>query len=198
MARAIELLSRGEAGRARADDRDLLAGARRGRLGRHPAFLEGAVDDGDLDGLDRHRVIVDAEHARALARRRAQAARELGEVVRGVQAVDRVPPVVAVHEVVPVGNDVAERAALVAERDAAVHAARGLLLELVLGEGEVDLLPVPQPLVDRARRPLLALDLEEAGDLAQGGYPLVTPTSSANVGSRPSRLAVASANRTRL
>ena len=72
---------------------------------------------------------VDAEHARRLARRRAQPAGELREVVRRVQPVDRVPPVVAVDEVVPVGDQVAERAAVVAERDAAVHAAPGLRLQ---------------------------------------------------------------------
>ena len=33
---------------------------------------------------------------------------------------------VAIDEIVPVGNQIAERAALVAERDAAVHAARRL------------------------------------------------------------------------
>ena len=38
-----------------------------------------------------------------------------------------VAPVVAVDEIVPVGNQVAERTALMAERDAAVHAARGLI-----------------------------------------------------------------------
>ena len=37
-------------------------------------------------------------------------------------------PAVAVDEIVPVGDQVAERAALMAERDAAVHAARGLIL----------------------------------------------------------------------
>ena len=89
--------------------------------------------------------LVDPEHARRLARRRAQAAGELGEVVGGVQAVDRVLPVVAVDEVVPVGDQVAERAAVVAERDAAVHAAPGLTLQLVEREVLVDLLPVAQP-----------------------------------------------------
>ncbi len=86
----------------------------------------------------------DAEHARRLARRRAQAAGELGEVVGGVQALDGVAPVVAVDEVVPVGDEVAERAAVVAERDAAVHAATGLERELVGRERLVDLLPVAQ------------------------------------------------------
>ena len=63
----------------------------------------------------------------AFARRRAEPAGELGEVVGRVQPIDRRLPAVAVDEVVPVGNQVAERAALMAERDAAVHAARALI-----------------------------------------------------------------------
>ena len=97
-----------------------------GHLRRDPALVPRAVDDLDLDLLDGDRVLVDAEHARGLARRRAQPTGELGEVVGGVQPLDRVAPVVAVDEVVPVGDEVAERAAVVAERDAAVHAPAGL------------------------------------------------------------------------
>ena len=41
---------------------------------------EGTIDDREFDGLDRHRVVVDAEHARAFAGRRAQRAGELIEV----------------------------------------------------------------------------------------------------------------------
>ena len=67
------------------------------------------------------RILVDAEHARRLARRWAETAGELG-VVRGVQSLDGVAPTVAVDEIVPVGDEVAQRAAVVAERDAAVHA----------------------------------------------------------------------------
>ena len=117
-----------------------------GTLRRDPALVPRPVDDLDLDLLDRDRVGVDAEHARRLARRRAQPAGELGEVVRGVQPVDRVAPVVAVDEVVPVGDQVAERAAVVAERDAAVHAPPGLGLQRARrGNVLVDLLPVAQP-----------------------------------------------------
>ena len=95
-----------------------------GRTGCHPPLVPGPVDDRHLDLLDGDRVGVDAEHAGGLARRRAQAPGELGEVVGGVQAFDGGLPVVAVDEVVPVRDEVAERAAVVAERDAAVHAAR--------------------------------------------------------------------------
>src|SRR5439155_26002284 len=93
----------------------------------HPAVLERVVDDRDLDGLDGDRVIVDAEHARALARRRAEPPRELREVVGRVQPLDGVPPAVLVDEGAPLRDQVAERAALSAEGDAAVLAARALL-----------------------------------------------------------------------
>ena len=72
--------------------------------------------DRQLDLLDRDRVVVDVQHAGRLARRRADQARELGEVVGRVQLHERVLPAVAVDEVVPVRDPVAERAALVAER----------------------------------------------------------------------------------
>jgi hypothetical protein len=54
-----------------------------------PALLEGAVDDVALDVLDGDRIVVDVEDAGLLARRRADAAGELGEVVGRVQALDR-------------------------------------------------------------------------------------------------------------
>ena len=142
VAGARELLRGGEAGGAGADDGDRLAGQAPGRLRLHPAVAERLVDDRDLDLLDRHGGLVDAEHARRLARRRAEPPRELGEVVRGVQALDRRAALAAPHEVVPLGDQVAERAALVAERDAAVHAATGLAAQLGGVALLVDLFPV--------------------------------------------------------
>ena len=85
----VELRGGAEPGRAGADDGDFLAGARRGRFGRRPSLLPAAVDDGALDVLDRDRRRVDAEHARAFARRGADAAGELGKVVGLVQALER-------------------------------------------------------------------------------------------------------------
>ena len=75
VAGAIELRGGGQAGRARTDHRDALAGAHLRLLRGHPALVERAIDDRDLDRLDRHRIVVDAEDARSLARRRAQPAR---------------------------------------------------------------------------------------------------------------------------
>ena len=100
-----------------------------------PAFGEAAVDDRVLDVLDRDRRVGDAEHAGALARRRAGAARELGEVVGLVQPIERVAPAALIDQVVPLGDQVVDRAAVVrlAKRHAAVHAARALVAQMVLG-----------------------------------------------------------------
>ena len=84
-----------------------------------------------------------------LAGRGTQTSGELGEIVRRVQPLDRRLPAIAVDEIVPVGNQIPERAALVAERNAAVHAARALLPELFLRIRKVDLVPV----ASAARRP---------------------------------------------
>ena len=123
---AGELLGAGEPGGAGADDGDALAGAAFGHLGLDPALFPGLVDDGAFDGLDGHRGVVDVEGAGGLAGRGADAAGELGEVVGGVQDLDGGLPVTFVDQVVPVRDDVVDRAALVAEGDAAVHAARTL------------------------------------------------------------------------
>ena len=95
MADARELLGAGEAGRAGADDGDALAGAARRRFGLQPAFAPGAVDDRAFDRLDRHRRVLEVERAGGLARRRADAAGEFGEIVGAVQVARRLLPVVA-------------------------------------------------------------------------------------------------------
>jgi hypothetical protein len=153
-----------------ADDRDGAAGLDARRLRHDPALAPGAVDDRLLDLLDRDGVaLADLEHAGGLARRGAEAAGELGEVVRCVQLPDRVAPAVAVDEVVPVRDQVAERAAVVAKRHAALHAARALLAqlldrprdeELVVGAAVIDALA--RVAVTDAR----ALDAQEAAELA--------------------------------
>ena len=104
-------------------------------------------------------VLVDAQHAGRLARRRAQPPGELGEVVGGV--LDRVAPPVLAHQVVPLGDQIAQRTAVVAERNPAVHAARGLLLQHVVGEVLVDLFPVAQTQRDRPALRGLAIGVLE-------------------------------------
>ena len=129
MAGAVELLRAGEPGRARSRRRRRCGpSATAGGCGTIQPSSQPRADDRELDLLDRDGVaLVDLEHAGGLARRGAEAAGELGEVVRAVQLVERLAEAVAVDEVVPVGDEVAERAAAVAERHAALHAARALL-----------------------------------------------------------------------
>src|SRR5208283_1419511 len=97
-----------------------------------------------------------------LARRRTHAASEFGKVVGRMQALDRVLPAPAINQVVPIGNDVAERATLVAEGDPAIHAARSLRAKLVFGHLEVIFAPILQALLDGTPRWRLAFDLHEA------------------------------------
>ena len=91
------------------------------------------------------------DRAGPLAGRRADAAGELGEVVGLVQAVERLAPQPTVDQVVPLGDQVVDRAAGghavdqlpgLAEGNAAVHAARALHLELALVKVQVKLVPV--------------------------------------------------------
>ena len=119
--------------------------------------------------------LLDLQHARRLARRGAEPPRELGEVVRPVQLVDRFPPPVAVDEVVPVGDQVAERAAVVAERDAALHAARRLLTQLGQRQRPDELAEVADALRRGALGRLAAPDPDECSVAAHsGGLPSVS------------------------
>ena len=166
VAGARQLLRRRQAGRAGADHGDFLAGLTQRRARHHPALGPGAVDDGVLDRLDAHRVVVDVQHAGRLARRRADAAGELGEVVGAVEHVEGVLPVAPVHQVIEVRNDVVDRAAVVAERRAAVHAARALLPGLRVIEGDDEFLVVLQALGHGRVALVDALEFHEAGDFS--------------------------------
>ena len=93
---------------------------------------------------------VDVQRAGGLARRRTDAAGEVREVVGRVRDLDRFLPVATVNQIIPVGNDVVHRTAVVAERDAAVHAARALFARFFVGQGDDEFLVVLETLLDRA------------------------------------------------
>ncbi len=122
----------------------------------------------ELDRLDGDRVLVDPEHARPFARRGTQQAGELRKVVGLVEPLDRRAPRIAVDQIVPVGDQVAERAALMTERHAAVHAARGLARQVLDRIRLVDVPIVADALFDRARGRLGAREFDEAGRLTHG------------------------------
>src|SRR5262249_11855114 len=115
--------------------------------------------------LDGDRPVIYSEDARLFTRRRTDPPRELGEVVRLEEHLQRVAKAPAIDEVVPLGDEVSERAALMTKGDAAVHAARSLRPQLLLGERAVDLVPVVDAHRGRAARGQLARELLEPGRL---------------------------------
>src|SRR5574343_245285 len=166
MADARQLLGGSHAGRAGTDDGDLLAGLDCGRLRHDPAHFPALVDDEMLNRLDAHRRRVDAQRTGSLAGRRADATGEIREVVGGVQHFQGLLPVAAVNQIVPVRNDVVDRATVVAERNAAIHAARALRLGSVVRQGLDEFLVVRQALFDRFVGLFEALELHESSRLA--------------------------------
>ena len=137
-----------------------------------PALFPGAVDDGVLDGLDADGRAVDVGHAGSLAGCGADAARELREVVGAVQHLNGTGPIPAVHQIVEVRDDVVDRAAVVAERRAAVHAACALDLGLLGREGNDELLVVLHALCHGQVAFFNAVVFQKTGGLSHDVYSL--------------------------
>ncbi len=134
-------------------------------------------------GLDGDRDVVDVERAGRFARRRADAAGDFREVVGRVKVARRLFPVAAIDEVVPVRDLVVDRAAVVTIRDAAIHAARGLVARFLLGKRQDEFAIILDPLLDRSVIAILAFDFEKAGDLTHG----CSGHSAASVPAAPAR-----------
>jgi len=75
-------------------------------------------------------------------------------------------PPVAVDEIVPVRNEIPERAAVMAERHAAFHAPRALLAQLDERQELHEFAVVADALAGRALGRVRARDLEEGAELA--------------------------------
>ena len=158
MAGAGELLCGGEAGRARADDGDRLVGQTLRRQRLDVVQIPCLVNDGLLVKLDHGRRLVG----------RADAAGDFGEVVGHGQTVVGVFPLALTDQVVPLGNQVAQRASGHAERGATIHAAGRLRLgpRLQAGFG-VNVEPVLDTLLNGAFSQLSAgTDLQESSRVA--------------------------------
>src|SRR5262249_34045627 len=151
-----------------------------------------AIDDRHFDGFDRDRIVVDAEHARTLARGRAEPTGEFRKVVRGVEPIDGGLPPFPIDEIIPVRNQISQRAAAVAKRDAAIHATGRLLTQSIFWIREIDLLPVLQALADRSGRMLVTLDFDEPGDLTHW---MLRPARGTSLRDRPRPRAPAPAAR---
>src|SRR5450631_2722389 len=136
------------------------------KTGHDPPFRPGPIHDGMLERLDPDGAVVDIERASGLAGGGADAAGKFREVVRRMQNLTRLVPLLAVDEVVEVGNDVVDRAAVAAKRYAAVHAARALDLRLLGRQVGDELAPVLRAPAGRLRHLLLARKFQKTRDLS--------------------------------
>ncbi len=139
-----ELLGGGQPRRTGADHGDHAPGPGRRPQRGEPPPSTGVVDDRQLHLLDRDRIGVDRQHAGVLARGRAQRAGELGEVVRGVQPIRRPPPLTPPDQLVPVRDQISQRATRVTKRHPAVHTPARLHPLLLVPHRLANLTPVPQ------------------------------------------------------
>ena len=177
-AAARELPRRSQAGGAGPNHGDagcVLSGRRKRRGAARSPLV---IGDGTLVVLDGGGLVLKAQVARGLAGSGAHAARELGERVGERQALSGVGPHAAPHEVVPLGDQVVQRAsraaslakreARLAERDAAVHAAACLRALVLLVQRHREL---PKVLERLGCGPLAVGDPSEVdvcSDLAHG------------------------------
>ena len=166
MAGAGQLLGRRHAGGTGADHRHRLAGLFRRHQRLNPALFPGAVHNLAFDGLDGDRTVDDVQGAAGLAGRGADAAGEFGKIVGGMQRLRRGAPLLAIDQIVPVRDQVVDRAAVVTERNAAIHAARRLVADLLGGQRADELMIVVDPLLRFFGRTVLALDFQEACDFS--------------------------------
>src|SRR5262249_59252966 len=132
----------------------------------HPTALEGAIGNRAFDGFDGDGIVLDVERAGGLARCRADAAGDLGEIVGGVEVARSLLPVAAIDEVVPIRDLIVDGTTGVAVGNAAIHAACRLFLVLLLGQRAHEFAPMLDALRDRLVVAVLTLVFQEAGDLA--------------------------------
>ena len=139
--------------------------ARQDRL--DPALLKGPLGDLVLDVLDVHGPVVDGQRAGRFAGSGTDPPGDLGKIVRGVQVVRSRLPMSAIDQVVELGDAVLHRATrAMAERNAAIHAPRSLLVEHLFDQRLVDFIPVLDPLRNRTVGNFAAGELLEACGIA--------------------------------
>ena len=175
-----ELLGGRQPGRTRTDHGDHAPGPSRRPQRGEPPPSTGVIDDPQLHLLDRDRIGVDRQHAGVLARGRAQRAGELGEVVRGVQPIRRTPPLTPPDQLVPVRDQIPQRATRVTKRHPAVHTPTRLHPLLLIPHRHANLAPIPQAQLDRTPPRRLPRRAQKPHQVAHGRSPRLTvppPTS---------------------
>ena len=187
MAPDVEVFGHRQARRAAADDGHALAGAGRRRGGMEPALGVARLHDGVFVLPDSDAAAGDvAAGAGGLTQGRADPARELRETVGGAQAAECQLPLALIDQIVPLGDEVVQRAAgghaadhhaRLAEGDAAVHAARCLGLLLLPGEPDVKFVKVFNALQRRNIRAGLARVIHKTSEFCHD-VPLLTCSSA--------------------
>ena len=142
VSRAAQLLRGGQSSGTRANDGDFLSGAKLGWLGANPAFLKSAIHYVFFNLLDRDWGLIDPQNAGGLARGWTNSSSEFRKIIRCVQLADRFFPASVIHQIVPVGDQIVDGTSSLAERNAAVHAARTLRAKFFFGKIEIDLKPI--------------------------------------------------------
>ena len=179
----VELVGGGQPGGSGAHHRHLLAGAVGSVPGLHFPQLEALLDNAQLVVPDGDGVLVEMAQAGPLAGGGTHPAGELGEVVGLQQPGQGVAPVARHDHIVPLGDQVVEGAAEDAALPldarltvgyAAVHAPAPLLPPDGLRHGEMETLPVPDPLLRRTAGCLLPLIFQKSCDLSHFSHPLLT------------------------
>ena len=90
----------------------------------------------------------------------------LRKVIGRMKIAGRLLPIGAVDEIVPIWDLIVDRATAVAKRDAAIHAARRLILGRFLGKRDHEFLVMTNPVGRRRIAPVAPVDFKEAGYLA--------------------------------
>ena len=93
-----------------------------------------------------------------------------------MQALNRVTPMTAIHQVVPVGNEVAKRTSVVAKRNSAIHATTGLMIQFIFWKWFVHFTPIGDTHRNGATLRRLALPIQESGWFTHGLTPLLVVT----------------------
>src|SRR3989338_5604317 len=113
-----------------------------------PPLFIGAFNNRNFNILDSNGRICDPQNARVFTRSRTHPAGKFWEIICFMQPFDRFFPPFLKDKVVPVGNNIAYRASLLAKGYPAVHTARALGLDRLRGHFFIKFPPMLETLTD--------------------------------------------------
>ena len=138
------------------------------QLGMNPAFVKSTLDNIFFNLLDRDRRLINTQHACGFTGRGANPAGEFWKVIGRVQLPHSLFPASVIDQVIPVRNQVVNGTSGLAERDAAVHAARALRAQFLFRKIKIDIEPIVDTLCDGTARSKFTRVFEESRVLTHG------------------------------